>query len=131
MFIIDTNYFVRSIVADDLRMTTEARNVFNKIAKQEIIVKCNMSVIFEVIYVLIKFYKYEKSSVYEELFPLLNLHNLIIGNKVTVLQTLKLFIDSNLDAVDCYLIIQAKNENLELLTFDKKCKNKLKEIISS
>lgn len=128
MFIIDTNYFVRAIVADDLVMTSEARNIFRKIANQEIVVKCNISVIFEVIYVLVKIYKYSKETACSELFPILNLHNLVIENKITALQTLKLFSEANLDIVDCYLITQCINENLELLTFDKKCKNQLEHL---
>jgi predicted nucleic-acid-binding protein len=128
MYIVDTNYIVRSVVADNLTMTTEARNIFNKVANHEIQVKCNISVIFEVVYVLLKFYQYEKKIIYKEIMPILNLHNLIFNDKITVIQTLQLYVESNLDIVDCYLIIQAKNENLELLTFDKKCKNKLKEL---
>jgi predicted nucleic-acid-binding protein len=131
MYIIDTNYFVRAIVADNLEMATKARNVFKKIANQEIQVLVNLSVIFEVVYVLNKVYKYERIDIYNELMPLINLNNLVTKDKITAIQTLKLFSECSLDIVDCYLIIQAKNQDLQLLTFDKKCLSKLEQIRKS
>jgi predicted nucleic-acid-binding protein len=128
MYLVDTNYFVRSIVADDLVMTSESRLLFNKVKLGNIAATTSIGVIFEVVFVLTKNYEYSRVEIYKQIYPLVEIGDLEIHKKQILIEALELYSNSTLDIVDCYLITQAKNENLELLTFDKKAKNKLKEL---
>ena len=80
-------------------------------------------VIAEVIYVLKSVYKIERKEIATAILELLK--EIDIEHKKTVIETVKIFSETNLDFVDCILVAYKKIENAEVFTFDKKLNNKL------
>ncbi len=121
MKILDTNMILRYLIRDNEDMAEQVRHIL-KTEKVLIL----SEVIAEVIYVMLKVYKYDRVIVAETLVRFINL-SAVVSERPVVLKTgLELFKNTKLDFVDCLLAAYHKEENYEICTFDKKL-NKLIE----
>ena len=81
----------------------------------------------EVVYVLFKYYKYNKETIWYMLQAFLESTFLIVEEEKVVLHALTLFSLSWLDFADCYLLAKKQTGKYdEILTFDKKIQNIVK-----
>jgi len=108
MILLDANYILRFLLKDNLDMY--------KISKECITNNsCLISneVLAEVVFVLLKVY----NEISQTLINFLNYDNIVNDNKTTIINSLKIFADKNLDFVDC--ILCAKSGKYTIKTFDK------------
>ena len=80
-------------------------------------------VIAEVIYVLKSVYKVERGEISNAILKILE--EIEVERKNILIESVKIFSETNLDFVDCILIAYNRLENFEVFSFDKKLNNKL------
>ncbi|MEA3498187.1 MAG: PIN domain-containing protein [Campylobacterota bacterium] len=113
MILLDANYILRFLLKDNLEM-------YN-ISKECIVNNnCTISseVLAEVVFVLLKVYKVEKEDISKSLVDILRHDSIVMNDKNTIIKSLEIFENKNLDFVDC--ILCAKSKRYTVKTFDKK-----------
>lgn len=126
--IIDTNIFIRYFTKDVPSLYKKARTLFEKVeaGKQEVFI--SILVINELIWILKRFYHFERHLYMPELMQVLSLENVTIieVDKYILLQTLTTALERpSIDFTDIYLFTIAKER--EIFSFDedfKKLKRK-------
>ncbi|QOG11639.1 PIN domain-containing protein [Arcobacter sp. FWKO B] len=119
MILLDANYILRFLLKDNIEMY--------EIVKDTIVSNdCSVlnEVFAEVIFVLLKVYKIKKDDISSSLQQFLGFDNIIMSDKQVILQSLEIFVNKNLDFIDCVLC--AKSKEYKIKTFDKqlqKCIN--------
>jgi len=120
---IDTNVFLRFLVIDKTtpELSKKARQIFQQIQNQKLLVQTNICIISELVYVLEGYYEMDKDSVVEKIIPLITLGNIKINDKELVLQTLYVYQDKQVDFEDAYTYVTMQNAGQHsIYTFDKK-----------
>lgn len=121
MIFVDTNYFLRFLLADNLPQHQETKKLFLQAADGKIKLYTSLLVYFEIYWVLTSFYQKNKTSVTNILEELLNLKFLKIDNLVNLRTALTIYKESNLDLEDSYNLAYMKAKKInELKTFDIK-----------
>jgi len=114
MILLDTNYILRYLLADNEKMFQDAKAIIENhyfFILQEVIA--------EAVYVLEGVYKVPKEEVVEVLKKFILLENLsMYGSKDIMIEALHLYQDKNIDFVDS--ILCALKGKYEIKTFDKK-----------
>ena len=126
---IDANIILRYLLKDSEALYSLANNFFEAVFSGEKIAYVLQSILAEVIYVLIKFYKVEKEQVVEVLEEFLSNKNIKVQDKDVTITAIHLFKTINIDFVDCLLCAYSKK--MEIFSFDKKlnkCSEELKRV---
>lgn len=114
MILIDTNPLLRLILKDNL-------DQFNKIVKlleaEDGLVVAQ--VIFEIEYVLRKVYGLSKKDIGGCLNKLLSTKKLMIEEKIVLAEAFRLYVGKNVDLVDAYLWVRAKELGTTVFSFDR------------
>ncbi len=127
MIFLDTNYFLRYLLNDISPQHLEAKNLFEKGAKGNVLLFTSTIVFFEIFWVLTTSYKKSKKEIIDILNNLLALPFIEVEERQILQDALSNYQNSNLEFEDCYNIAYAKNNNmLSFATFDKKLKNFLR-----
>lgn len=116
MINIDTNIIIRVFLADDKEQYEEAKKIFNQNNKFYI----SSYVLLEFVWVL-KTKKYTRLEIYNYLNVLIELNNIVIGQKDLIVKSLDRYKKGKADFSD-YMIYEdgLYNNAKELKTFDKK-----------
>jgi len=110
---IDTNYIVRYLTNDNIKMADIAEEIL-----MNEIVFISHEVLAEVVYVLMGVYSISKIDISDMLISLISFDNIsTLDDEVTV-KTFEIFKEKNIDFVDCLLCAYSKNDTIK--TFDKK-----------
>ncbi|GAB6163100.1 hypothetical protein JCM12298_22600 [Desulfothermus naphthae] len=126
---IDANIILRYLLKDSEALYSLANNFFEAVFSGEKIAYVLQSILAEVIYVLIKFYKVEKEQVVEVLEEFLSNKNIKVQDKDVTITAIHLFKTINIDFVDCLLCAYSKK--MEIFSFNKKlnkCSEELKRV---
>lgn len=123
MKILDANMILRYLINDNTEM---ADYVENLIEKNEVIVL--PEVIAEVVYVMTRVYKRDRSDIAKGIITFLETDNIKTNCGNVIKKGLQLYDENNLDFVDCLLCAYHTEYGHEICTFDKKL-NKLIEKI--
>ncbi len=113
MIRVDTNYIIRYLVNDDIKMA--------KIAEEILTVKnvfISNEVLAEVVYVLFGVYKISKIDISNQLTRLIGFDNIFVSNLSVIERAFEIFKIKKLDFVDCLLCAYSSED--EIVTFDKK-----------
>lgn len=115
---VDTNVLVRILVTDDreVEQVRLARH-FAKKAKNLFIPQI---VQVELIWVLETAYKLDKSEILRVLDHLEENQAFQLQHEVAFSEALQIFRTNNVDFSDCLILVESKQENCVLVTFDKK-----------
>ena len=114
MIILDANYILRYLLADNEEMYIAAKNTI----QNDDCLLVN-EVIAEVVYVLLGVYKVPKAEIAEKLTDLIMLDNFVLHeDKHYMIKAFQIYQSKNLDFVDCCLC--ALREKYKVKTFDKK-----------
>lgn len=116
--ICDTNVVLRYILHDDETLYKKAEKI---VAMSPYV---SMLVLSEVVYVLKSVYKVSKKEISESLITLSK--EVKFEEEDVTIKTLEIFEKNNLDFVDCYLLARNQILDEEVVSFDKKLKNRLK-----
>ena len=116
MINIDTNIIVRVFLADDKEQYEEAKRIFNQNNKFYI----SSYVLLEFVWVL-KAKKYTRKEIYNCLNEIIEINNLVIGQKDLIVRSLDRYKKGKADFSD-YMIVEDGfiNDAKTLKSFDKK-----------
>ena len=113
MIRIDTNYIIRYLVNDNIKMADIAEEILT--TKKVFIAN---EILAEVVYVLLGVYEISKEDISNQLLELISFDNISVSNYEIINKALKIFKTKNLDFVDCLLCSYSYQD--EIITFDKK-----------
>lgn len=111
----DTNVYLRYLLGDHPTQSPQAKSI---IQRQQIYT--DPTIIAEVIWVLVSFYKLDKADFIPPLLAIIDQKNNRTPSKGLIIKALNFFATHQLSYIDCYLFCLAQDEKLSLATFDKK-----------
>lgn len=125
IYYIDTNFFLRFLLKDNLSQLKTVRIYFSKAKIGTIKIVCLTEIILEIEYVLRKVYKYQRTIIGQFLLFILNISYLEFSDREVLYESFKIYQKQSIDLVDLILYFKAKSRQAEVLSFDKDF-NKLK-----
>ena len=94
--------------------------MFKKAEAGRVIIVVPQAIIFELHYVLLKYYKFDKLMVVEKLGAIVKQAYSDVEDKGLMLSSLAIYVDSNISFIDSFLVAKSRSEKIDLFTFDKK-----------
>ncbi|HCR35612.1 hypothetical protein A2130_00805 [Candidatus Woesebacteria bacterium GWC2_33_12] len=126
MTFVDTNFFLRFLLADVTNQHNEAKEFFLKSADGKFSPFTSVIVFFEVYWVILGQFKKDKEKVIQTLKKILSLKFIEIENSDLLEKAVNIYAGSSLGLVDCYNLVYAKSKNaIDFKTFDKDLIKKL------
>jgi predicted nucleic-acid-binding protein len=121
MIFVDTNYFLRFLLADNLPQYTHAKELITQASEGKKEIFTSLVVIFEIYWVMTSFYQKNKTEIAQILKDILDLSFISLKERKVLQHAVDLYKDSSLDLEDSYNLAYAKNEKAsEFRTFDVK-----------
>lgn len=120
--VVDTNAFLRLLLNDVPQQASQVKHLIRQAKKEQVRIIIPQIVLFEIDFILRKYYNFEKQEVIEKLKSLLSASYFIIEAVNTFQNALSLYEENNVSFVDCFLISKAEAEEAYLFTFDQKLK---------
>ncbi len=121
MIFVDTNYFLRLLLADQEDQHATAKALFKKAASGEINLCTSLIVFFEIYWVLASFYKKQKNELIETLEGLLSMSFIEYQDREGLVSAVRVFKETSLDFEDAYNLVFASAHTVkEFKTFDQK-----------
>jgi predicted nucleic-acid-binding protein len=124
-FVLDANLYISYFVVRDEAQFNIASSYIRDLEKGTIKIVLPSLILAEVVYILHKFYEFERSQIADILISLVYETNLIMSEKEAMLSSLDVFKSTDLDFADCYLIGMQENSQYAVVTFDKKLQKHL------
>lgn len=118
--IVDTNAFLRFLLNDIPEQKTEVEELLQQAEKSKVVLIVPQIIVFEVHFILDKYYHFEKGEILKSLKSLVSTNYLQVENRETFLSALVIYSENNLSFVDCFIAADAEKQNAEVFTFDKK-----------
>jgi len=121
--LVDANVILRYLLRDNETLFQKASEVLEKVRTGEEKVVILESVLTECVYVLLKVYGVNRSTIAAKLGGLLYYKGVANPDKQDLTDSIKLFGETHLSFVDCLLCTKSKNNAMPLMTFDEELKN--------
>lgn len=120
MIFIDSNIFLRYFEREDEQTYRKSEKLFSKIVNGSITGISTSLVIAEVVWVLQKFYNWDKKEIYTNIELILKTPNIKFKERSVLSRAINLYKDENIDFIDAYnYSYMKKNEITEIYSFDK------------
>lgn len=119
-YFVDTNILIRFLLNDDQVLASKAEHYIKEARKGNVELIVIPQVIFEVEYVLEKYYTVPKQDRVRYIQSLLMAVELHVLERELLIETFKYYTTSALDIIDVLLIAMAARQNSAVLSFDKK-----------
>jgi len=116
--LVDANVILRYLLRDDESLFQKALEVLEKVRTGEEKVVVLESVLTECVYVLLKIYRVNRSTIAEKLGSLLYYKGVVNLDKQDLIDSINLFGQTHLSFVDCLLCAKSKNNAMPIVTFD-------------
>lgn len=121
MTFVDTNFFVRFLLKDNLLQFNEVKKLFLAGASGKESLFTSTIVFFEIYWVIKSVYKFSKEKITKALKLVLSLDFIYIAEKDVLERTLETLSKNNLDLEDCYNLVYAQTHGAKSFkTFDQK-----------
>lgn len=121
MIFVDTNYFLRFLIEDNLQQAEEAKKIFLEGARGDLKLVTSTIVIFEIYWVFKSYYEKNKDEIIKILQKVLAMNFVKMDEKDLLQSALDLFKIENLSLEDCYNLAYARAKKAEAFkTFDVK-----------
>jgi len=118
--LVDTNVFLKFLTKDDSKKYDRCHKLFQYLVSGKVKLCVSEIVIFEIIWTLLTYYNLPKEEVIIKITSILNTKNLEIYNKRILVEAIALYARKNIDFIDAYNAILAKNNNLEaIVSYDE------------
>ncbi len=118
---VDTNYFLRYLIADDKKQYEIANQLFLDGSRGKIKLISSTIVFFETYWVLKSYYSTPKERLLITLKRILQMHFINFGERDILEETIRLFGKTTFDLEDCYNVFYAKTHKIKnFKTFDEK-----------
>lgn len=124
-YVIDTNFIIRYLIADNKEQYEKSKDVFNKARDGEIILILEQPVFVEVIFVLSSFYKVPKESIVETMLSLISYKG-IDSDRPILQKALEIFQDNTIHIVDAIVAAKCNLSQIQAYTFDQKLEKLIK-----
>ncbi|MEK7163842.1 MAG: PIN domain-containing protein [Patescibacteria group bacterium] len=125
MIFVDTNYFLRFLLADVSDQHQKARILFREAAEGKVNLFTSAIVIFETCWVLLSNYDKDKDQVAKVLNSLLDMNFIDFEHHNLLRQAVSIYKNSPLGFIDAFNLLYAKAKGAkELKTFDIKLSKK-------
>ena len=121
--LVDANVILRYLLRDDESLFQKASEILEKVRTGEEKVVILDSVLTECVYVLLKVYGVDRSTIAEKLSGLLYYKGVANLDKQDLIDSVNLFHQTRLSFVDCLLCAKSKNNAMPMVTFDEELKN--------
>lgn len=118
-YIIDTNFILRYLLADNKEQYRKSKAVFDQVREGKIIIHLEQAVFVEVIFVLSSFYETPKERIIETIYALLSYKGLETEQEL-LQDALEIFQKNNIHIVDSIIAAKCNMKKIPTLTFDKK-----------
>lgn len=116
---VDANAFLRFLLNDIPKQKKEFEKLLNQAKRSKIKLIIPQIVIFEINFILEKYYGFKKEEIIDKLQVIVETPYLQISDAGIFRDSLKLYSKSNLSLVDCFIYCSARDSRAELFTFDK------------
>lgn len=121
MIFVDTNYFLRYLLADDKKQYQTAKQLFLDGSRGKIKLVSSTIVFFEIYWVLKSYYSTPKDKVLRTLNGIIQMQFISFPERDILAEAIKLFHKTTLSLEDCYNLSFAKTHKIkEFKTFDEK-----------
>lgn len=121
MIFVDTNYFLRYLLADDKRQYQIAKQLFLDGSRGKIKLVSSTIVFFEIYWALKSYYSTPKDKLLQTFNDILQMQFISLSERDILEETIKLFDKTALSLEDCYNLCFAKTHKIkEFKTFDEK-----------
>ncbi|OGM73809.1 hypothetical protein A3H19_00495 [Candidatus Woesebacteria bacterium RIFCSPLOWO2_12_FULL_39_9] len=121
MIFVDTNFFIRFLLADISLQYKKAKQLFNLGAEGKLELFTSTVVIFEIYWVMLKFYGKTKPETVKILKKVLSLKFVYLAEREILQDALEIYEKTALELEDYYNVIYANSNNVkEFKTFDRK-----------
>lgn len=121
--ILDANMILRFLIRDNEEMVDTAENLIDS---SEVLL--TLEVATEVVFVLQKVYKQERSRIVDLIMRFAGLNNISVSEHSVLIKGLKIYAENNLDFVDCLLAAYSQHYGYEICTFDAKLKKLIEKL---
>jgi len=119
MIFLDTNVFIRYFKPEEENISADAEALFHKIVSGEIACFTNTMVIAEIVWVLEKYYDWDKTEVCDNIEFILNTPNIRISERKILQSAVKTYRELNIDFIDSYNYAYIKaNNSSEIYSYD-------------
>lgn len=119
MIFLDTNIFIRYFEQEDGNISADAEALFHKIVSGEIACFTNTMVIAEIVWVLEKYYGWEKPEICDNIEFILNTPNIKISERKILQSAVQTYRELNIDFIDSYNYAYIKDNNSsEIYSYD-------------
>ena len=115
MIFLDTNIFIRYFEQEDTNESAKSEELFRKIIDGEMICFTNTMVISEIVWVLEKYYGWDKQEVCDNLEYILYTPNIKIRERKILLSAVKTYRELNIDFIDSYNYAYIKAYNSSMI----------------
>lgn len=119
-YIIDTNALLRFFLNDIPEQQKEVENLFKQSQKHNITILVPQIVIFELHFILDKYYGIEKNKIIELLETLISANYLQIESGNLFIGALNIYKSASISFVDSFLLSKSRAEKSGIYTFDQK-----------
>lgn len=121
MIFVDTNYFLRFLLGDNVYQQKETKQIFLRAAEGKIELFTSLVVVFEIYWVLTSFYEKQKDEISKTLNSILNLEFIILEEKEILRKAVSIYETTNFDLEDSFNLSFAKSRKaIDFKTFDTK-----------
>ena|SRR3989304_775479 len=120
MIFIDANIFLRFFLKENELVSRDLEKIFNRIISGNIICISNTIIIAEVIWVLDRFYKWNKEKICDNVELILNTPNIRFRERPMIIEAINLYREENINFIDAYNYFFMKANGInEIYSFDK------------
>lgn len=117
--ILDTNGFLRLLLNDIPEQADRVEHLIEKAKEEKIIILVPQIIIFEINFILQKYYLFERENIIDKLKSLVAAVYFQIESRDIFRKALLVYEEKNISLVDSFLLAKTQLENAELFTFDK------------
>ena len=120
MIFLDTNIFLRYFEREDELIYKKVERLFLEIVQGNIIGISNALVIAEVVWVLKKFYDWDKEEICNNVELILKTPNIKFGERSIIIEAVNFYRDKNINFIDAYNFSYMKYYGINrIYSFDK------------
>ncbi|MDP3974117.1 MAG: PIN domain-containing protein [Candidatus Daviesbacteria bacterium] len=123
LVVADTNAFLRFLLNDISEQVKKFEKILKQAQKSEIIIVVPQIIIFELNFILSKYYLFPKQDVVEKLQSIIKTPYFKIQDIEIFREAIKLYAKSNLSLADSFVYYYCEAWKADLFTFDKKLSN--------
>ncbi|NCO12194.1 MAG: hypothetical protein COZ34_03595 [Candidatus Pacebacteria bacterium CG_4_10_14_3_um_filter_34_15] len=116
---VDTNVFLRFLLQDNIKQAKVAEKNFILAKDEKVKIVIVSEVIPELVYVLSGVYKLSRVNIAKYIENIVKTIYLNVEQRDVWIKVMSIYPQVNFDVVDIFLAVKAKEENGEVLSFDK------------